>query len=159
MSPHKQINQPRKNPFKEKTNPENTILRVLVRTLGVQSHFEPDNCSSSLFAALKRMVLGRENACVSQHLDFWGRRLGVVQVPPRWPQVTHFVCFSLQNPLPYTSPRQITLRFRCRLGAVQVSFRCRLGGRMSHLLVGFHCKIIPNRVPPNIKYHCDLGAV
>ena len=35
------------------------------------------NCSSSLFAALKRMALGREN-CVSQQLDFWGRRLGVV---------------------------------------------------------------------------------
>ena len=23
----------------------------------------------------------------------------------------------------------------------------------------FACKVVPNRVPPHIKYHCDLGAV
>ena len=72
------------------------------------------NCTSSLFAALKRMVLGRENACHSSWTS------GV---------------------------------------AVWVSFRCRLDGRKLHILLVFLCKIVLNRIPPHVKYHCDLGAV
>ena len=76
------------------------------------------NCSSSLFAALKRMVLGREDACHSSWISgvaVWvsfrcrlgGRKLHLL------------LGFRLQNRTkPCTSPHQIPLRFRCRLGVV-----------------------------------------
>ena len=72
------------------------------------------NCSSSPFAAMKRMALGREDACQSSWIS------GV---------------------------------------AVWVSFRYRLGGRRLYLLLSFLYKFVSKRVPPHVKYHCDLSAV
>ena len=76
------------------------------------------NRSSSLSATLKRMVWGREDAChcrwnsgvavwVSFRCRLGGRKLHLL------------LGFRLQNRTkPCTSPHQIPLRFRCRLGAV-----------------------------------------
>ena len=76
------------------------------------------NCSSSPFAAMKRMALGREDVCQSSWISgvaVWvsfryrlgGRKLYL------------FEKFSLQiRTKACTSPRQIPLRFKCRLGAV-----------------------------------------